>query len=351
MFNHFRPQIVFGKDGGGGGGYSPPQPPDPAATAAAQGVQDRKTALTNAVLLNPSVTGPYGNISYDTMSYNLDDTDKSVNRPTQTISLSPEQQSQYDLRNKIMARLGELGNNWANTFQSDKPLTFDQSKIPTSIDYRGVAPVGSMEDYSADRDKAGKAYYDRAYSFLKPDMDYEQQRLENHLTQAGNPLGSEVYQGQMDKFSRNRTQQLQALADQSVNQGYNIQNMMYNNSNVNRQQQIGEAQRPYQTQSGLAADQFGRETSQQNQNINAMASLLQGSQAIQNPTTQTSPGYNQSALRSPDLAGMTQSAYNSQLQNYNMGYQQNQAQNNAMTSGLFGIGSAVAGPLSSWLFG
>jgi hypothetical protein len=343
--------IMGGKDGGGGGGYSPPAAPDPAATAAAQGLQDRKTAVTNSVLLNPNVSGPYGNISYDTNSYNVSDDNNTVNRPTQTIKLSPEQQAQYDLRNQIMQKLGTLGSNWASNFESRDPLVYNTQNIPQNINYGDVSNVGNMNDYALDREKASKAYYDQAYNLMKPDMDRQYSDLQNNLTQTGNPLGSEAYNDQVTRFNRQRNASLQGLADQAVTQGYGVQNQMFNNANIQRQNQIAAAQLPYQTQSALAADSFGRQQTQQNQNINALAALLNGSQAIQNPTSQTSPGYNQSALQSPNISALTQNAYNSQLQNYNNAYNMNMANQNAQTSGLFGIGSAVAGPVSSWLFG
>lgn len=343
--------IMGGKDGGGSASYSPPAAPDPAATAAAQGAQDRKTALTNSVLLNPNISGPYGKISYDTNSYNVSDDNNTVNRPTQTISLSPEQQAQYDLRNQIMSKLGNLGSNWASSFESRDPLVYNTQNIPQNIDYSNVSGVGSMNDYAGDREKASKAYYDQAYSLMKPDLDRQYGDLQNNLAQTGNPLGSEAYNDQIARFNRQRNASLQGLADQAVTQGYGVQNQLFNNANIQRQNQIAAAQLPYQTQSALAADSFGRQQVQQNQNINALAALLNGSQAIQNPTSQSSPGYNQSALQSPNIAALTQNAYNAQLQNYNNAYTQNMNQQNAQTSGLFGIGSAVAGPVSSWLFG
>lgn len=340
MFKSIYERIARGKDGGGGG-YSPPAAPDPAATAAAQGQQDRATAKTNAVMLNPNINSPYGTISYDTNSYNFDPSDNSVTRPTQTTTLSPDQQKQLDYRNSIMNSLGSIGQNWANTFQPSNPLVYDTSKIPKNIDYSDVSPVGNMGDYQNQANQASKSYYDAAYGLMQPDLDLQQKALDNRLIQSGNPLGSEAYQNQMGSYTRNRDAALKSLADQSVTQGYNIQNQLFNNDNVTRQNQLAMAQLPYQTQSMLASDQFGRQQQQQNQNINAMASLLNGSQAIQNPTTPVGAQYNATAQTSPNLMGMTQSNYNNQLQSYNTGYQyQNQA-NNAGMSGLFSLAGTL----------
>lgn len=340
--------IMGGKDsGGGGGGYSPPAPPDPAVTAAAQGKQDRQTAQTNALLLNPGVVSPYGRISYDTNSYQVPGEQDTVARPTQTITLSPEQQKQYDLRTQVMNQLGQTGVNWANAFQQSQPVSFNTQNIPTSIDYSAVTPVGSMADYDQDRQNVQKSMYNQQLSLMQPQMDQQMRVLQDQLVNSGNPIGSEAYNTQMGNYMRNYNHTLQNLADQAVTQGYNVQNQLFNNANVNRQNQLSAAMLPYQTASGLQSDQFQRSQAAQNQNINALAALLQGSQAIQDPQLPSGAGYNQSAMRSPDLMGMTQSNYNNQLNSYNQMYNQQQAQDyasgNALTSGLFSLGSSLAG--------
>lgn len=340
--------IARGKDGGGGG-YSPPAAPDPAATAAAQAKADRSTAQANALLLNPSMNTPYGQVTYDVNSYDPATPDAVINRPTQTTILGPDQQKQLDLRNNIMNSLGGLGQNWADTFESRNPLQYRTDNIPQNINYGNVDPVKGFDQYGGDRETATKAYYDAAYRMMKPDLDQQRDFLDNRLIQSGNPLSSEAYMTQMGNYDRGRDQSLRTLADQAITQGYGIQNQTFNNANLTRQNQIAAAQLPYQTESALSADQFGREQNQQNQNINALAALLNGSQAIQQPNA-PSAQYNQSALRSPDIAGLTMQAYQANLQNYNQAYMQEQQQNNNFMSGLMGIGSALARPAASFLF-
>jgi hypothetical protein len=345
----------FGGGGGkgGGGDYSPPPAPDPAATAAAQGAQDRATAKTNAVMLNPNIVSPYGNILYDTNSYNVDPSSNSVTRPTQTIQLSADQQKQLDYKNAVMNSLGGVAQNWANTFQSRDPLVYNTSNIPTNINYSGVSPVSNMSDYQDQANQASKAYYDQAYNLMKPDLDLQQKSLDNRLIQSGNPISSEAYQNQMGSFQRNQDTALKSLADQAVTQGYNIQNQLFNNANTTRANQIEAAQLPYQTQSMLSANQFAAQQQQQNQNINAMAALLNGSQAISNPSLPVGAQYNGTAQTSPNIMGMTQSNYQNQLSAYNNAYNANQANSNAATQGLFGIagalGQGIAG--SNWFGG
>lgn len=340
MFKSIYEMILRGKDGGGGS-YSAPAAPDPAATAAAQGQQDRATAQTNAVMLNPNITTPYGTVSYNTNSYTVDPNNNTVNRPTQTTTLAPAQQQQLDIKNQITNTLGNLGENWANTFQSNKPLTYNTSNIPTNIDYSGVSPVSNMSDYQNQANQASQAYYNQAYNLMQPAFQQQQRTLQDQLVNSGNPLNSEAYNTQMGNFQRNQDTSLSSLADQAVNQGYNIQNQLFNNANTTRANQVSAAQLPYETQSMLSANQFGAQQQQQNQNINAMSALLNGTQAIQNPTTPVGTQYNAAAQTSPNLMGMTQQNYAQQSANYNQQYAANTAANNAMTSGLFGLGGAL----------
>lgn len=331
-----------GKDGGGGGGgYSPPPPPDPAATAAAQGGQDRATAQTNALLLNPSINSPYGSVSYDTNSYTTDTSPgaQTITRPTQTVALSPAQQQQLDMKNTIAGYIGNAGMNLASSLTGNPIIAPTTPPLPKSIDYSGVAPVSSMSDYQTQADQASKSYYDKAYSLMQPAFEQQYRTLQNQLVNSGNPLNSEAYNSQVGNFQRNMDTNLSNLADQSVTQGYNIQNQLFNNANTTRANQIGAAQLPYQTAQTLQSNDINQQMALQNQNTNTLASLLNGQQAIQLPS---SPGYNQSALQSPNIGQYTQNAYNNQLQSYNTAYGANQAQSNAATSGLFSIGSAAA---------
>lgn len=324
-----------GKDGGGGG-YSPPTPPDPAATAAAQGVQDRKTAQTNALLLNPTISSPYGNIGYDVNQYTIDG--DTISRPTQTTTLSPAQQAELDARNKVSGYLSQAGISLAQQLPTSPLLSPNTPARPTSIDYSGVDAAPTMAQYDQDRQNVQKSVYDQQYSLMAPELEQSRKQLENRLIQTGNPLGSEAYNTELDRYERNKNASLQNLTNSAVAQGYNTQSQLFNNANVARQQQIAAAQLPYNTANQLRGDQISEAQLLRNQQINELSALLQGREAV---TTPAGAQYNQSALRSPDLAGMTQQNYQNQLGAYNTNYSNQQQNGNAMMSGLFSLGAAA----------
>ena len=347
IFKNIYEMVARGKDGGGGG-YSPPAAPDPAATAAAQGTQDRKTAMTNAVLLNPNVNSPYGQISYDTNSYNVEDDPKTVNRPTQTTVLSPAQQRQFDARNQISDYLNAAGIGLAQGMPSSQLMAPNTPIRPNSIDYSGVDATPTLDQFEGDRSRVEKSVYDRQMRLMQPDLEQQRKSIEERLVQTGNPLGSESYAKEMDRYDRNYNESLQNLGDRAVLAGADEQNRLFNTANQLKTQQIADAMRPYQTADQLRKDQIAEGQLLRNQQINELSALLQGREAISLPV---GAQYNQTALRAPDIAGMTQQAYQSNLANYNAQYQQQQQANNAQTQGLFGIGSGLANIGARYFFG
>lgn len=347
MFPYFE-RIARGKDGGGGGGYSPPAPPDPAATAAAQGAQDRKTAMTNAVLLNPNINSPYGNISYDTNSYNVTDDVKNVSRPTQTTVLSPAQQRQFDARNQISDYLNTAGISLAQGMPQSQLMAPSTPMRPTSIDYSGVDATPTLDQFEGDRSRVEDAVYNRQMRLMRPDLDQQQRSLEDRLAQTGNPLGSEAYNTEMSRFQRNRDESLQNLSDRAVLAGADEQNRLFNTANQLKTQQTADALRPYETANKLRSDQISEGQLLRNQQINELAAMLQGREAI---TLPVGAQYNQAALRAPDIAGMTNQAYQANLANYNAQYQANQSAQNASNQGMFSIGSGLANLGARYFFG
>lgn len=339
----------FGGGGkGGGGDYSPPAPPDPAATAAAQGAQDRKTALTNAVLLNPNISSPYGKISYDTNSYNVGDDVKDVTRPTQTVTLSEAQQRQLNARDQISDYLNTAGTSLASQMPQTQLIAPNTPIRPTNIDYSGIDATPTLDQFEGDRARVEKSVYDRQMRLMQPDLEQQKKALEERLVQTGNPLGSESYGKEMDRYDRNYTESLQNLSDRAILAGGDEQTRLLNAANTLKGQQISDAMRPYQTADQLRKDQISENQLLRNQGINELSAILQGREAI---TLPVGSQYNQSSLRSPDIAGMTNQAYQSNLANYNAAFQANQAASNAQTQGLFGVGSSLANLGARYFFG
>lgn len=336
-----------GGKGGGGSSYTPPPAPDPTATANAQGAQDRQTAQTNAVLLNPNIQSPYGTISYDTNSYNVDNNNNTVNRPTQTITLSPQEQT--ILNSKLGAGQTIAGGLQPLADYLSKNAVFNPTTptVPQSIDYSGVSKVPSPSDFSADATKDANAFYSSQTSLLQPQFDQQRRQLSDQLVASGNPLGSEAYTTAMGNFDRDMNTVLGNIADQATVQGYGLQNQEFEQGLQGMNAQIAAAQLPYQTSQTIASNDIAQNQAIENENINALSAFTQGTPAIQNPS---GAGYSQNPLSAPNLMGLTSQNYQTASNNALQAYQINSANNNAFNSGLFSIGAAVANPLTSYYF-
>ena len=334
---------VSGK--GGGKGYNPPPAPDPYVTARAQSQAERQSARSNALLLNPNVESPYGNVSFDTNEYTVDG--DTIRRPTQRINLSPSQQREFDQRNQISEALNSAGVNLAQRMPNTELRAPQGPARPQSFDFSNVDRTPNINAFQADRQRIEDSVYNRGLRLLQPQLDRQEKALRERLVQTGNPLGSEAYNTEFSRFDQGRGNLLQDLADEAVAAGGNEQNRLFEIGNMLRGQQLEDVYRPYQGNELLRRDQLNEDQLLRNQQINELAALLQGREAISTPQA----GYNQAALRAPDITGLVGQNYANQLNSYNQQYQANQARRQGRTSGLFGLGASLAGPALGFALG
>ena len=259
---------------------SAPAAPDPKETAAASTGTNVATALANANLKNVNQIGPNGSINYSQNgTYKFTDpyTGQSYDIPqfTQTTTLSPDQQKLYDLNNQTQQNLGQIG-----VQQSGK--------------------IGDMLNTPFDPSTANKAVEDKIDALgatrLDPQFARQADALATQLANQGIQPGSAAWKAQMDQFQQGK-------------------NDAYNQLYLNGNQQA-----------------FQQALTTRNQPINEITALMSGSQ-VSNPTFGATP---QTTIPTTDTAGLINSNYNQQYQNY----QQQTAQQNALLGGLFGLGSA-----------
>lgn len=255
----------------------PPAPPDPKETAAASTGTNVGTAIANANLQNVNQVTPNGTLEYDqTGTYNWYDpyTGKSYAIPqyTATTTLSPDQQRLQDLNVRTQQELGQIG--------------LDQSQKIGGL-------LGTNVDLStATEDKIAELGRKR----LDPQFAQSEEALRTRLANQGLQPGSAAWEAEMRRFSEGR-------------------NDAYNNLYLS-----GRAQG---AQEALA---------ERNQPINEITALLSGSQVSQPNFIPT----NMPTIPTTDVAGLINTNYQQQQQNYQSGVQQQ----NALMGGLFGLGAA-----------
>ena len=142
---------------------------------------------------------------------------------------------------------------------------------------------------------ANDQFSDIARKRLDPMWDQNYERKKTELLNSGIGIGTDAYDRSMSQF------------DQAKNDAYNSMFLQ------GRGQAVNEAM------------------SQRNQPINEISALMSGSQ-VSNPAA---PGVPQAGVANTDVAGITNNAFNQQMQVANA----NNQSNNAMMGGLFGLGS------------
>jgi hypothetical protein len=258
-----------------------PAMPDYKSAAEATAVGNLKNAQSATAANRVNQHTQYGNLDYTQTG-----TDSSGNPMwTATQTLSPEQQKIYNQNTSLTQ--GMLGK--ANDAVGNLDMTgVDMSKLPSY----GINP--------------GQNYADAMMQQINPQLDRQQNSLNQNLANQGIPIGSEAYKNaQMDQASAANNARLQAVTG-----GMNV---------------------------GLAANnqQFNQEAQNKQMPIN-MINALRGGNQVQDPNY-VNPA-NQSTTPGPDYTG----AANQTGQYNNNIYNQQTASRNSNIGGLMNIGTTAA---------
>ena len=284
-----------------------PATPDYKQAAIDQGAANVETARVQSKLNNPNVYTPYGT---QLVSYNGD-------TPTITQSLTPEAQKTLNEQQNVQYQLAQLGSKGAQLAGNvlDKPFDFGGPAVQTSLDLSNVAkmPVN-----------AGTTGQEAIMSRLEPSLQRQRTSTETQLINQGLRPGTEAYDnaiqllGQQENDARTQAALTGINLDTSANaQGYNqaLQGAQFGNT---AQQQA------------LAQAIQGRQMP-----LNEISALMSGSQ-IQNPQFQAYSGSN---IAAAPIYGATQAQGQAAQNTYN----QQVAQQNANTAGMFSLGGSVLG--------
>lgn len=316
-----------------------PAAPDPVATAAAQTKQNIDTANATANLNHSNQITPYGSQMWSSTP-NADGTSQW----TQNTTLAPEQQKLLDSSNLISQNMADLGQSQLGTVKDTlgKPLNYnnapqqvnnvDGGKIQTDL-------VGS-DDLQKTFQDAQKAAYGMQTQYLDSSYDQRQKDLENKLIQQGVLQGTDAWNRETQNLGQQRTFDYNNAFNNSFDKGQSAQGQIFNQGlasgqfhNTAQAQQFGQGV----TNANLANQGRTQAINEANylrqQPLNELNSLRTGSQ-VSAPQFGSTP---QGNVANTDIASMYQNQYNGQLAGYNA----NVASNNALTSGLFSLGSAA----------
>lgn len=252
-----------------------------AATATAAGNLDAARAATAANRVN-QVT-PYGQLNYSITGQD------PYGNPTWTAtqSLNPTQQKLLDLQNQTSLGLGGLEQQGLGYVSNMLQNPFSTSSLAST----GINP--------------GENYSDAIMRQLQPQIQQDRQSLDAQLANQGIMPGSQAYENAMRVQGSKEAQ----MRDQAIVGGM---------------------------QTGLAANQqgFNQLAYQRNEPINTLNAVRTGAQ-VTNPSFVNAPS--QQTTAGADLMGAMGLTNQSNIANANA----INAQQNAMMSGLFKLGSAA----------
>ena len=284
-----------------------PATPDYRGAAVEQGAANLEAARATAKLSNPNTYTPYGT---QLISYEGD-------IPTIRQTLTPTAQKTLEAQQGVELSLANLGAKGANTASGvlDKPFSFGGPDVQTSLDLSGIAkmPVN-----------AGMTGQEAIMSRLNPSLARQRVSTETNLINQGLRPGTEAY----DNAIRSLGEQETDARTQAVLQGLNL-DIGANTQGFNQALQSGQF-------GNTAIQQAIAQAIQQRQMpLNEITALMSGSQ-IQNPQF---GAYQGSTVAPPPIFQATQqkgmfdaNAYNQQV-----------AQANAQTVGMYSLGGAALG--------
>ena len=203
---------------------------------------------------------------------------------TNTTQLSPNQQIMLSQQEDMGTQMNDIALNQLGSIGNTLSRGIDTSALP-------AAPVN-----------AGQTAYDALMARMQPQFARDQNTLNTQLANQGIGQGTEAWKNAQDQLARNQNDASIQAGLQSINTGFNA-----------RQQGLNE------------------QIQLQNQPINALNALRSGGQTAMPNFTNTG------SIAAPNLTGAAQNTYNANMGAYNA----DQASNNNLLSGLFGLGGAA----------
>lgn len=299
---------------------SAPSPPDSSALVQKQAEQNRITQYT-----------PQGNLVFGNV-------DGSGNFSPQSGAASQLQESPFQQRYRMGREdLALTMQDTAAPRIQNLPLSpIDTTQFPDrkfNLDFSGIDPVPSSNDFSADASRVEQASFDRMKGLLDPVFQKQERQLESKLVNQGLPIGSEAYGADFDNFRRNMNEQYSKAALDAVGAGRTEQSRLFNQALTGRQAQLGDQITDVNLQNTQRASAVQEQQALRSSELAELASLL-GIQPVQQVEAK---GF--FAPSPVDVTGPANLAYQGQLANY----QNQQNQVSGMLSGLFGLGSAGLG--------
>ena len=288
-----------------GKSFNAPPAPDYAAAAQQQGAANLEAARATAMLSNPNVYTPFGS---QTVTYQGD-------IPTIRQELTPDAMRTVQAQQQVSRDLANLGLFGISTAQN---------VMGTPFQYRGPDVQTALQGLREMPVNAGVTGQEAIMSRLEPQFARQEAGLRQQLANQGIAAGTEAFNREMELLNQRRNDAYTQAAVQGLNLDIGTQ-----------QQQFGQLLQQAQFGNTAAQQALQQQLALRSVPLNEITALMSGAQ-VQIPQFQ---GYQGATVNAAPVfdAAKAQSQYEMDV------FAQKQAQQNAMTQGLFGLASAPFG--------
>lgn len=339
---------------------SAPTPPDPTATANAQAAVNTSAAETQANLNRINQVTPQGDLSYSQTGTNSDGTPQY----TQTETLSPDEQTKYDLNNQVAIALDGTAADQIGRVQQTLGTGLDTSgnapivsnvaagPVQTSLDYSNLGALPSSSDFGSEENTDANTVYAQAASRLDPQWQNNDNDLASSLAAQGISTNSDAYRRAETAESQAKNDAYNQANFSAIQQGDTLQQQLSAEDLANRQEGVsevndqgtfantaegqvfGQGVTNAQLSNSAAQQQLQQEAYLRNMPINDIAALLGTGAGVAQPTFSAVP---QVGVAAPDYSGLVENNYSQQ----NAAYNAQQAAQAQLLGSIFGAAGTV----------
>jgi hypothetical protein len=327
------------------GKSSAPAAPDPYTSAAAQYQYGTQAASYNAALNNVNQVGPTGSNTWNVTGYSP----TGAPEYTQTQSLSPQEQAIFNQAQTNQQTSGQTAGNLAQqaqrSLESPLPTNPNAPPVQMQINTSGVPGIIGANDLSAYTQQQQQAAYANQMQYIQPQLQQQQEQLDNQLKESGAQPGSAAYNNAMTLFNNQAQQQQTNAYNNAYQTGLQAQQALYGESANTNQQMFGQGAAEQQAYNAAAGQQYGQELQGVQEQLALEQTPLSEYNALESGVGTNLPSFGLGGasgtganVQAPNIEQAFQDQYSGQLAGYNA--------NVASTDTDVGAGASIAAAIA-----
>ncbi len=317
-----------------------PDAPDYAAVAAEQGRINQQTAEQQAAMNRLDENTPFGSVRYSRVP---DPTQPGGFRYTRDTTLSPEQQSLYDLstNNQIASQRTAQGLQQGVRDSVSRPFSLsgiggvervEEGPSPFSLGNVSTRDLYGQQGYAPQREQVVRSVYNQYQALRQPALDRQLSQLDTTLRNQGLLPGSAAYNTALQELRQAQSLEMNDLTERAVQMGGAEQSRLAGIDLAADQQGFGQRQTAYENSLNQIRDSLTQRLQTSTFNNTARQQevadrLLERNQPLaeynafqtgNQPTTPQFQGYGQTSYQPTNVSGAANSQYQADADRANL---------------------------------